>query len=549
MRLPGLFRLEQNTRRFAQVVGVLTRYGLADWLGGIKFRWLQGRLVSGRGEALGNLPREVRIRLALTDLGTTYIKFGQMLSTRADLIGPALATELGKLRSSTPPDPPDVVRATIQAELGKAVEELFAEFDDQPLASASIGQVHRARLHTGEAVVAKVQRAGIVTKILGDLDIMAGLAELAQTHVAAVQAYQPVALLREFRKILLDELDFSSERRHQEEFIRNFAGDPRVHFPAVYPELCSRRVLTMELLTGISAENVEGMRQAGADLVEFAQRGANMYLQMIFRDGFYHADPHPGNLMLLPGGVIGVLDCGMVGRVDERLRRDLEDLILGVIRTDAEEVSSVVARLGNMPADLDRASLRAEISAFVAEHGSRSLKDIDLSRALNEMVDIIRRYRITLPPSCALLLKTLVILEGTGRQFSPEFSLAELVRPYGAQLLRRRFSLRGLAHRLEQAYRDWDRLLDALPRDLAEILQRLRNSSFEIHHRLPRLERAVNHLALGILTAGLFVASALLTSQATPPTLWGMSVPGVAGFLASGFLAFKLLRLLGQSDR
>jgi ubiquinone biosynthesis protein len=548
MRFPGLFRLEQNTRRFAAVMGVLTRYGLADLLGKRKVRWLQGRLVSSRGEALGNLPREVRVRLALTDLGTTFIKFGQMLSTRADLVGPALAAELGQLRSNTPPDPPEVVRATILAELGKPVEQLFAQFEDQPLASASIGQVHRARLPTGEAVVIKVQHAGIVEQVANDLDIMAGLAELAQNHVAAVKPYQPVGLVREFRRTLLTELDFASERRHQEQFIHNFAGDPSVHFPAVYPALCSRRVLTMELLTGISAEDVDGLESAGVDLEEFARRGANLYLQMIFRDGFYHADPHPGNLMLLPGGVIGVFDCGMVGRIDGRLRQDLEDLILAVIHSDAEELVGVVSRLGAVPADLDREMFRAELGSFVAEYGSRSLRDLDLSRALNEMFDIIRRYRITLPPSCSLLLKTLIMLEGTGRLFSPNFSLAELIRPYGARMVRRRFSVRRLLGRLDRTYRDWDRLIEALPRDLTELLQRLRSNSFETYHRLPRTDSAVNRVALGILSAGLFVASAQLLSHRVEPTLLGISLLGAGGFLAATGLAIKLLRSIGRSE-
>ncbi len=549
MQLPALFRIEQNTRRLTQVLGVLARYGLADWLGGLNYQWLQGRLVSSGGEKLGKLPREVRIRLVLTELGTTYIKFGQMLSTRADLIGPALAAELGQLRSNTPPDPPEVVRATIGAELGQPVAELFRDFEDQPLASASIGQVHRARLAGGEAVVVKVQHAGIVEKIAGDLDIMAFLADLIQHHVSAVRPYQPVALVREFRRLLLDEIDFSSERRHLEQFRRNFADAPRVHFPAVYPELCSRRVLTMEMLEGISAENVEGLVAAGASLEEFARQGATMYLRMIFRDGFYHADPHPGNLMRLEGGVLGVLDCGMVGRIDDHLRRELEDLILGVIHADAEEVTGAVCRLGAAPADLDRPALRAELDSFVAAYSSRSLQDLDLGRALREATDIVRRYHITLPPSCALLIKTLMMLEGTGRQFSPHFSLAELVRPFGSRLLLARYSPKRWVERLGRTYRDWDRLLDALPRDAAEVLHRLRHNTFEIRHRTPRVEEALERVALGVLAAGLFVASALLLAHAVPPALWGVSLLGLAGVGAGSAVAIKVVGLFGRSER
>jgi ubiquinone biosynthesis protein len=549
MNLTAFFRIEQNTRRLAEVLGVLTRYGLADWFGRLEYGWLQRRLVSGRGEALGKLHRNARIRLALTDLGVTAIKFGQMLSTRADLVGPALASELAQLRSHTPPDAPDIVRATIQAELGKPVEELFASFDDQPLASASIGQVHRARLQTGEAVVVKVQHAGIAEKMTNDLDLMTGLAMLIQNNVEAARAYQPVALLREFRRILLDEMDFACERRNLEQFARHFADDPGVHFPAVYPALCTRRVLTMEQLVGPSAEDAAALAAAGADLAEFARRGAGMYLRMIFRDGFYHADPHPGNLMLLPGGVLGVLDCGMVGRVDARLRRELEGLILGVIHGDADDVTAAVVRLGSVPQDLDQDTLRCELGVFLADYSSRSLQDLDLSRAVNELTDIVHRYHITLPPSCSLLLKTLVMLEGTGRGFSPQFSLAELVRPYGASLVWQRFSPGRIADRVARACRDWDRLAEALPRDLSEILQRLRASSFEIHQRMPRVEAALDRLALAVVCAGLFVAAALLSGRAAPPTLAGVSLPGVGLFLSAGAVSFRLYRSLGQSGK
>ncbi len=416
MRLSVLARTERNARRLAEILAILGKYGLADWLSGLKYEWLQGRLVSFDGERLGKLTHEGRIRLALTDLGPTFIKLGQMLSTRADLVGPALAQELTRLCSQTPPDAPAAVRATIQADLGKSVEELFATFDDRPLASASIGQVHVATLHGGQSVVVKVQHAAIETKILQDLDIMGGLAELAHKHVSPVRPYQPVALVREFRRLLMQELDFSSERRNLEEFLRNFRDNRMVRFPAVYPALCSRRVLTMERFRGVSAEDVPALQATGANLNEFARRGANMYLEMIFRHGFYHADPHPGNLMLLPGGVVGVLDCGMVGRIDDRLREEIENILLAILMNDTQELAGVVMRLGATPQDLDREALRSEVSAFLAEYTNQSVHDLNLSEALNRMRDIIHRFRIVLPPSGSLLLKTLVMLDGTARR-------------------------------------------------------------------------------------------------------------------------------------
>ncbi len=541
-------RIDRNAKRVGEIITILGRYGLADWLGGLNYEFIQGRLVSFDGERLGQLTQEARIRLALTELGTTFIKLGQMLSTRADLVGPNLAQELSQLRSHTPPDSPDKIKATILAELGTPVESLFKEFDDKPLASASIGQVHEATLFTGERVVVKVQHDGIENKIHGDLDIMGILADLAQKHVSYLRAYQPVPTLREFRRTLLNELDFSSERRNLEEFAENFAKDKNVHFPIVHGDLCSRRVLTMEMLVGVSGENVPAMRASGFNLNDFAQRGANMYLDMIFRDGFYHADPHPGNLMMLPGGVVGVLDCGMVGRLDETMRQEVESLLLSIINKDAIELTDSVMRLGQVPPDLDRDALRAEISNFVSEYGSRSLRDFNLSAALKQMTDIVRRYHILLPSTLAMMLKMFVMLEGTSRTLSPNFNLAELIEPYQLKVLKHKFSLDRILRKLYRAYRDWDRLVDILPRDVVEILRRIRSGTFETKHQHPRLETTIHRLTLGLMTSALFVGSSIIYSSKTEPQFGGVSIVGAIGYVLALVLAYRLLRAINKDE-
>lgn len=548
MQLPTLPRIGRNALRLKQILTILAKYGLADTLGGLHVEWLQGQLVSFDGERLGNISREARIRLALTELGATFIKLGQMLSTRGDMIGPELADELGKLRSNTPPDPPDVIRALIKAELGKPVEDLFSEFEDAVLASGSIGQVHRARLRDGQAVVVKVQHAGIEDKIASDLDIMAYLAEFCQKHVARLRNYQPVGIVREFRRTIQKELDFSSERRNLEEFAHNFAGDPMVHFPITYPDRCSQRVLTMEMLQGISFEDPAALRNSGVDLNEVARHGANVYLAMLFRDGFYHSDPHAGNLMLLADGVIGIIDCGMIGRIDQSLRDEIENMLRGMVEKNSEDVTDAVLTLGSTPADLDLNALRSEINDFVLEYNNRRLNDFNLSAALNEITEIIRKYHIILPSNCALLLKTLIMLEGTSRQLSPTFSLAELIQPYEAKSAWRRFSFRHWWGRLSRSYHDWDRLLETLPRDLKDILRRVRAGTYEIHHEHRRLESTMNRLVAGLLTAALFVGSAQLWTRDVPPTLHGVSLPGVLGYALSFLLGFRLFRAIHRSE-
>lgn len=550
MRLNWLIRLDRNASRLREIVTTLAKYGIADWLANLDYDFLQNWLTSADGQKLGPLTTGARIRLALTELGTTFIKIGQILSTRYDLIGPELAEELRHLQSNTPPDPPNLVRATIEAELGQPITELFAEFADEALASASIGQVHRARLKNGQEVVVKVQHAGIPERVTTDLDLLSGLAQLAQQHVSQLRPYQPVALSRDFRRLLLRELDFAHERRNLEQLAQNFADEEMIHFPQVYPQLCSRRVLTMEMLHGIKGNDYEGLRKAGVDLTEFTRRAAHMYLDMIFRDGFYHADPHPGNYMLLPGGVLGLLDFGMVGRIDEQLREDIENLLLAVVDRDTRELADVVMRLGAVPTGLDADALRAELADFVAEYSTQSLQEFDLSGALQEMTSIIRRYHILLPSSCALLLKTLIMLEGTARYLNPDFSLAELLQPYYRQAIHRRYSPRRLFGKVQRSYRDWERFLEALPRDLSDILERTRKGTFEIKHEHQRLEVSVNRLVVGILSASLFLGSTLLLTQTSPqlPDLV-VTTLGVLSFALSGVLGFHLLRSIRKSEK
>ena len=547
MKLTAITRLERNVRRSGEIIGVLAKYGLADWVKGLNFSWIQERIKSVDGQHIADLKIEERVRLAFTELGTTFIKLGQMLSTRPDLVGPEMAKELAHLQTDTPADPPDTVRATIEAEFGKPPSKLFAHFKEAPLASASIAQVHLARLHSGEHVVVKVQHAGIADKIMPDLDILAGLAELAEKHSSEMRRYQPMAIVRQFRRTLLRELDFTSERRNLQEFAQHFAQDDTVHFPRAYEELSVRRVLTMERLEGILGTDSAALAASGADLNEFAHRGANMYLQMIFRDAFYHADPHPGNLMLLPNGVVGVLDCGMVGRLDEELAEGLEDMLMAVVNHNSADLGESILRLGSAPPATPRDELRADLTDFVADYVGQSIQDMDLSGALNSLFEIIRRYNISLPPPLSLLLRTLVELEGTAQRLSPDFSLAEVFRPFYTTMVRRRLSVRRIVGRLQHAYRDWERLVESLPRDLDDVLRRVRDGTFSVHLDHRHIDPVVNRLVLGVMTAAMFVGSSLLWSMKAAPMISGVSVFGAAGYLIAAYFGWRLLRAIKKS--
>ncbi len=547
MKLDALNRLERHAKRLAEITSILGRYGLSDLLGGLRLPWLGDKFRAPDGQAIKDLDTPRRVRLALTELGTTFIKLGQMLSTRPDLLGPELTDELAQLQSNVPADPPHIARSTIETDLGAAIGDLFAEFEDAALAAASIAQVHAAVLHSGERVVVKVRRSGVAAQVATDLEIVQGLAELMERHSATLRPYQPVAIVRQFRKSLLREIDFTVERGNLERFATAFAGDDTVHIPRVYPDLCSRSVLTMDRLEGVPGTDVQALQASGEDLEAFARRGAGMYLDMVFRDGFYHADPHPGNLMLLPGGIVGVIDCGMVGRLDEHLLEDVEGLLFAVVERDAGEVVNLLNKVGAAGLDVDRDRFIHEIDDFIADYIGRPLPDIHIGEALSALFGIIRRFQVVLPPPLALLLRTLILLEGTSRIFHPGLSLVELMEPYYTRILRRRVSPLRLAKKARRMYRDWDRLLGRLPRDLRDLLERFSDGTLTVHLDHRHLDPIVNRLVLGVLAAALFLGSSELWSRQAPPLLGGVSIFGAVGYAASLFLIWRLLRAVRKS--
>jgi len=541
MDLLELIRHTEQAGRLKEIVRTLMYYRMGDWFKDVPLMALRDMLADSKSRAMRDRPLPERLRLALTEMGPTFIKLGQVLSTRADLVGPEIADELRKLQADTPADPPEVVRRTIQDELGKSPEDLFAEFEPAAFSSASIGQVHRARLADGQPVVVKVQHYAIQEKVRIDLELLLALAKVLQEHVADARAYQPVATAREFQRTLLSELDFSSERRNMEQFARNFAEDATVFIPAVYRHLCSRRVLTMDLLQGVPGSKPEKIHASGIDLNDFAKAVANIFLNMIFRDGFYHADPHPGNYMLLEGGVLGLLDCGMVGRIDGPMRELFENLLLLLLQRDSEGLADLLLQAGSAPDDVDRAAFRSNVTDLIVEYGTQSLDEFDLGGALDQLTGIVRRHHVLMPAAASMLIKTLVMLEGTSRQLSPTFSLVEVLEPFKEQLIIERIHPRHWFKRLQQSARDIDRLVKMGPRNLADILDRLQSGKLKIRHELAGLELIVNRLVGGLLIASLFLGSSLLLGWTFPPLVSGVSGFGALGCLIAMVLGGRLL--------
>ncbi len=546
--IPYVSNARSNVKRFDQIVRVLAKYGLADWLGEGTPGFIRRRFVNADGTSVSELPFEVRIRLALTELGTTFIKLGQMMSTRADMVGPELAAELESLQADTPADPPDVVREMVEHELGMELDDAFRWFDLNALASASVGQVHLATLHDGTNVVVKVQHAGIEETVRSDLSLLQTFAQLAENNSRELAAYRPTVTVAEFRRSLLRELDFGTELSNLMQFMRFFEDNPDVHIPGAYPEFSTRRLLTMEKLDGYSIANVQHMAEDDVDLVAFAARFSNAMLDMVFKFGFYHADPHPGNIFVLTGERLGLLDCGKVGRVDEQTQDDFINIVQAFVARDEVRLTDELIQLCDVPPALDRSAYQSDVAEFVAEYADAVDGALNLGAAFESMFAIIRRHRLVVPPRVNMLLLVLAQVEGTARFLNPNYNLAVALQGYKSDIVRRRFSPQRLRREVSRTARDWERLFKLLPRETANLLERAQRGELQLHVQQHGIEKPVNRLVYGLLTTALMLGSSVMWAMSAPPTLFGISIFGALGVFTALTMGLHILFLLWRSS-
>lgn len=564
MKISSIPQLYRNLRRWQEILAVLRRYGLADWLSQLKFDFIRDWIKDEQGVPLASYSREKRIRLALTDLGPTFVKLGQVLSLRPDLIGPELATELTQLQSNVAADPAETVTRIISNELGKAAEELFSDFDPVPIASASIGQVHRAKLKNGTSVVVKVQHADIEKTVHEDLEVMAGLATLAE-HLPDFAVWKPTVIVEQLSRSLKKELNFSRELQNLLVFRKLLADVHTVHIPAPYPELSSQRVLTMELIEGRSVSSMarpDQMQDDGRDAErqQLARIAAELYIEMIFIHGVYHADPHPGNVLIMERNQLGLLDFGMVGRIDDRLRETIEEMLIAVISQDAFVLTALIKRVGNVPTRLDESALAIDVADVVSTYGSQPLESFDLSGALNDVTEIMYRHQISLPPQTSLLIKTLITLEGTLHQLSPKLSLLEVMQPFFRRMRLRRLSPKRQLQRLNRIYIELESMLEKLPGQISGIMQLVQEGRLDVHLAHKGLSPSANRLVLGMLVSSVFMGSSLLLAFKVPPLLFkggwwvfeDLSLLGLFGYsfsMVAGLRLIQAIRGSGNLDR
>jgi ubiquinone biosynthesis protein len=537
--------------RYQNIAEILARQGLGflvDVTG--MDRWVPFRRSAAVDESANRTAE--RLRLALEELGPTFIKLGQLLSTRPDLLPSAYITELAKLQDSAPPVPVGEVLAAIRSELGADGSELFAEFDPQPLASASIGQAQAGVLHDGTPVVVKVRRPGIVRQVEEDLDILQNLATRASRRWELVRGYDVTGIAQEFAITLRAELDYLQEGRNAEHFAEAFAADRHVTIPRVFWDTTTSRVLTLERVGGINISDLSALEAAGIDRRRLARRGTDIILKMIFEDRFFHADPHPGNMFVQPDGGIALIDFGMVGRVDERLQEQLADFLIAFTAANPDGLATALWKLSVTKDLVDRDGLRQSLAGFVSQYDGRPLSEVNFAHLLTQLLTTLRVHHLQLPRQLALLFKVLIMVEGTGAHLDPGFTLGEVLNPYARRLVQDRLSIDALAKRLVRASSDAGELLVELPGRTRRVLEILDTTGMQVHLRaaeleplVERVDRVGTRLVAGMITAalingvgGIVMGDRKWRSWGAPLLRAGVTVVGIL----SGFLVWTARR-------
>lgn len=543
--------LIHERRRIVEIVDVFARYGftqLASVFGAatgdepsrFPLHRARLRLTGLANPELVAMTTGERLRAALAELGTTWVKLGQMLSLRADLVGADIAEALSGLQSTVPADAPGVATATVESELGQSVTLAFANFSDDPLASGSVAQVHAATLHDGTEVVVKVLHHDADRKVKGDIELMKVLARSAESIDAGLARYNPVAIVAEFSDLMSAAVDFTHELAHQQQIGANLEVEPDIVVPRAYPELSTSRVLTMTRIYGGSVSSRQSLEASGWTVERFVQRTSDVFLAMIFRDGMFHADPHPGNFIVPDAGHLAILDFGDVGYLTPSRRLDFQSLLLAISERDAGDFTHALMAVTRASVEVDEDAVQGDVEEWMQRWLGGGVSEQDLGPALENLLALIREDHLTFPSDLLMPLRVLLRLQGLGLQLGSTVPLDDMLRPYLTQMLADRYKPAALLKQARRSLRSWERLLGPLPDELAGLAVRLRREGAQLDVKIHDPDEVIDKLIDGLLASASIVAASELLSRRSPPTVHDMSIPGVA---VAGLAALTWRRL------
>ncbi len=558
MSILALTQTYRSLNRMREIVLILSKHGFNQVIEAVGLaRFLPvSRRFRGRSGVQGDVPVPVQLRMAMEDLGPTFVKLGQMLSTRPDLIPPEMVEEFKKLRDEVPPFPFEQARKIIEEEIGGPVEEAFPEVDPEPMAAASIAQVHRARMADGSRVVLKIQRPGIDRVVSQDLATLYLLAGLVERYLPETRPFHLRQIVDEFARTLRRELDFFLEASNTERFRQNFEGFNTVVIPAVHWQFTTRRLLVLEAIEGDPADEPEALQARGVDTSALARSLTRAFLKQVFDDGLFHGDLHPGNVLITPDGRIAFLDFGAVGYLSEEAQECLGRLFLSLISRDYGQMADGFVRLGSADETVDMRAFERDLRELIEPYFGRPLKDLRVGHVLRETSQIAIRHRVRVPPDLVLLARSILTVESLARILDPDFVVLDEAVPFARKLLMRRMDPRRQARQAYRTARDLSEFLRAVPAQLSRILQKLLEGRLAVDfvHKgyepvLDEMDRSSNRLSFAMIVSALIIGSSLIVLAGRGPVLWDFPVLGILGFVIAGVLGFGLAFAILRSGK
>ncbi|MBI4653705.1 MAG: AarF/ABC1/UbiB kinase family protein [Nitrospirae bacterium] len=555
----------KNVGRIREIVNVFLRHGfgqLIEQLNLQRFIPLRKKLkVFGCWHPIEKHTIPERLRMAFSELGPSFIKLAQLLSSRPDLITKAFADEFKKLQDEVPPFPVEEAKEIIEAELHISIKDMFSYFEDPPIAAASIAQVHKAALKTGEKVVVKVQRPDIREIIETDIAILNIIARLMVKYIPESKVFNPLGIVDEFSKTVRKELNFVEEAKNAQRFKKNFAESPHIHIPIIYPDLTSERVIVMERLEGVRIDDIEGVELLGVDSHEIAKMGVEAYFKMMFEDGFFHADPHPGNIFVMPDGRLGLMDFGIVGWLTPELTENIANVLLALVDKDFDRLIDQYIELGivteeGVDIEVFKKELKADLIEFYEPLYGLAIAEINFAEYLDAITHLSIKHGLRLPSALLLMNKTLLILDNIGRQLDPAFNFMTVAEPYAAKLVRRQMGPGRIYERAKKNISDVSDFLATTPKQIGKLLRKTLRDELSIKinpigmDRLIRdIDRSSNRLAFSIIVAAIIMGSSLLIQSGIGGKIFGLPAVGAIGFFIAFILGLWLLVSIIKSGR